>query len=257
MSSKVVKKCVVALSAVAMFSGLVSLSALAVEVTPGFDFFVDASQDTDGDQYWEDLTVGNPTGFELRLDDSPAVTRVTVSSTQFTHAYDFIGGSTGNEAGAWLVDIGETDPTDMKSFYECAWDRSPVTLEIWLKPDNLTPTPANGQIIFETGGGTGLGILIDNNELVVTHDVAESQIRYNISTDLSSVLIATATNEFIQVVVTHDTATPWQTVLYINGQQVGTCNDADDNWSGGDGAGFWAGEHRELRRPDGPYSRLS
>ena len=74
--------------------GLFAAVTGRAEVTPGFDFFVDAGQDTDGDQYWEDLTAGNPTGSDLLLDDAPAIARVSVSgsSTQFTHAYEFPGG---------------------------------------------------------------------------------------------------------------------------------------------------------------------
>ncbi len=231
------KKQALGLSVAALVLG----AALAgrAEVTAGFDFFVDAGQDTDGDRYWEDLTAGNPTGFDLLLDDSPLVNRVAVSgsSTSFTHAYDFPGGSTANEAGALPVNRGTAG---MRSFQEAGdgdWSTQDLTLEIWLKPDTLTPSAANGMIIFEDGGGTGLGILVDDGELVVTHDGAQNQIRYNLSTDALGVLTAAATNEFMQVVVTHDTGSPYQTVLYINGQQISTSNNNND-WSGGDAAGF-------------------
>ena len=176
------------------------------DVTPGFDFYVDARQDTDGDLEGEDLVAGNPSGLALRLDDSPAVTRVTTTTTtQLSEAYDLPGGSTGNEAGLLLVLSGTTT---QRSFQEAAspgdWSNKPVSLEIWFKPDNLTPTPANGQILFEDGGGTGLGLFIRNNELLLSNDSNQSQISYNLSTDPSGILLAPATSEFIHVVATHN-----------------------------------------------------
>lgn len=208
-------------------------------VTVGADFQVDASADTDGDQRWEDLTPGNPTGHEILLDSSPAVTRVAVSGSimPFTHAYDFPGGSTGNQAGGLFVDTGTSTQQSFEASSNGDWSTNSVTLEFWVKPDNLTPGPTNGQVIFESGGGIGLGILVDNNELVVTHDNGSPQITYNLNTDPSGVLAAAATSEFFQIVVTQDTTTPFQTILYINGQQVGTTND-DGDWSGSDGTGF-------------------
>ena len=205
----------------------------------GYDFHVDASQDADGDSRWEDLTVGNPTGLELLLDSSPAVNRVVAASpgTLLTHAYDFPGGSVNNEAGALLVPTGGTA---MRSFQEASdanWSSQPVTLEIWFKPENLTPAAANGQILFEDGGGTGIGVFIKNNELLVSHDSGQAQISYNLSIDSSGLLLGPATTEFIQAIVTHGTGGTNQTVLYVNGQQVRTSMD-DSDWSGGDAAGF-------------------
>ena len=208
--------------------------------TAGADFYVDASEDTDGDQVWEDLTPGNPTGHEILLDSSPAVTRVAVSGSimPFTHAYDFPGGSTGNDAGGLFVDTGTSTQQSFETSSNANWSQRPVTLELWVKPDDLTPGPTNGQIIFESGGSTGLGILIDNNELVVTHDNGAPQIAYDLNTDPSGVLNAGATSDFFQIVVTHDAVTPFQTILYLNAQQVGTANDDDGDWTGADPTGF-------------------
>ena len=67
--------------ALAAVLGMGLSQTVRADVTAGFDFFCDASQDTDGDQYWEDLVAGNPSGLGLRLDDSPAVARVSVSGS--------------------------------------------------------------------------------------------------------------------------------------------------------------------------------
>ncbi len=205
-------------------------------VTPGFDFYVDAAQDTDGNAYWEDLVPGNPSGLGLLLDDSPAVSRVpAVTTTLLTHAYDFPGGSTGNEAGAMLV---LADSTTAASFQDAAgdWSVNSISIEIWFKPDNINPSTPNGQILFEDGGGSGLGLFIVNNLLLCSQDSSQAQISYNLGTDPSGLLLNDATNEFIQVVVTR--AASGATELFVNGASMGTASDDDGDWSGGDPAAF-------------------
>ena len=218
----------------AMLTMGLGASALG-QVTAGADFEVDAGLDTDGDQFWEDITPGNPSGFGLLLDDSPAVTRVTaVTSTQLTHAYDFPGGEVGNEGGALLV---ETDSTVVRSFLDGPsgnWTVEDVTLEMWVKPDNINPTASNGWILFEDGGGSGLGVFIANNELICTQDGNQFPISHDLST--STLLLGAPTAEFFQVVVTREAS--GATVMYLNGQAVGSATDDDGGWSGGDDAGF-------------------
>lgn len=223
--------------AVAGFSLLATQAG--AEVTPGYDLYIDARQDTDGDLQAEDLTVGNPSGLELLLDDDPLVSRVaTTTSTQLTEAYDLPGGSINNEAGLLLV---QTGTSDQRSFQEAAgpgdWSNKPVSLEIWFKPDNLTPTPSNGQILFEDGGGTGLGLFIRNNELLLSNDSGDGQISYNLATDPSGILLGAATTEFIHVVATHNAGAGNECQLFVNGTLIGSSVD-DGDWSGGDAAGF-------------------
>ena len=85
-----------------------------------------------------------------------------------------LGGSINNEAGALIVDIGGTG---QKSYQELPgdWSNNNITLEIWFKPDNLAPTPANGQILFEDGGGTGLGFFIDDNHIEVRRNLGHGR----------------------------------------------------------------------------------
>jgi hypothetical protein len=66
--------------AIAMVGLVLTNAPTQAAATPGFDFFVDGSQDTDGDDRWKDL-VGT-TGFELLLDASPAVNRVAAVTTK-------------------------------------------------------------------------------------------------------------------------------------------------------------------------------
>ena len=200
--------------------------------TKGFDLQVDASTDADGDTRWED-SVGS-SGFEYLLDDSPAVNRVTNSSSYslFTHAYDFPGGSIGNEGGALMVTAGATQT---RSFQNAPgdWTNEDVSIEIWFKPDNLTPTPTNGQILFEDGGGTGLGLFIDNNELRARKAGGNGNVAYNLSTDPSNLIDGNATADFVQAVVMYDVSAG-SISLAVNGSLIGSHNPGGADWSGSD-----------------------
>ena len=63
-------------SCIAAATAILIMPMLNIQVTAGYDYFVDAGQDTDADLEWKDLTAGNPSGFGLLIDDSPAVNRV-------------------------------------------------------------------------------------------------------------------------------------------------------------------------------------
>ena len=207
--------------------------------TPGADLELNAGADDGLNNIWEDLVPGSPTGFEgLRLDNAPAVTYVTGTSSipGISAAYDFPGGSINQEGGAHLVRPGETTP---RSFSEAPgdWSNNDISLEMWFKPDNLSPTPANGQILFEDGGGGGLGLFIDGGFLVAAHDSNQNLITYDLVNDPLNLIDGLATDEFIQVVVTHDVGAPFETRLYVNGTYIASSND-DGDWSGGDAAGF-------------------
>ena len=201
-------------------------------LTPGVTFAVDATEDTDGDNRWEDVVLGNPSGLDFELDNSPAVSRVTgVSALQgISAAYDFPGGSTGNEAGALLSDAGSAT---RRSFQDPPgpleggdWTQQDVTMETWFKPDTLIMTPSNGQILFEDGGGTGYGFFLNDNLL---------QLRKAGGGGLVSFDVTSITNEFIQAVGTYDVSVGAME-LYVNGDSKGTSTPGGNDWSGGDDA---------------------
>ena len=237
-------------------------------VTAGYDFEVDAGADSDGDEFWED-TVGT-SGLDLNIDTNVAsiVTRNALTTgTLLTHAYDFPGGTNGNVGGAELV---TTNPTTAASFDDAGtdWSVEDLSMEIWFRPDAITSSVPNGQILFEDGGGTGLGLFISSNELVLSQDSDEAQISYNLLTDPSHVLLGAATSEFIQVVIVRSASSPFETEMYINATSVGTSLD-DNDWSGGDAAAFGtlggantggtgrrAVQHGILRRGDCAHSSL-
>ncbi|MDF2377692.1 MAG: Ig-like domain-containing protein, partial [Verrucomicrobiales bacterium] len=208
-------------------------------------FNVDAGLDTDGNNRWEDTVTGNPTGLNFLLDSDTAggsaVTRVTGTSSLpgIAGAYDLPGGFTGNVGGALLNLSSDPDTnTDEESFLNAPgnWTDESVSFEIWFKPDNLSPTPANGQILFEDGGGNGLGLLLDNNGDLWARKIGNTvEVRYSLSTDPNTLLTA---GEFVQAVVTYN-YTSGQLELFVNGSKVGDqTNAAAGNWTGGDGFGL-------------------
>lgn len=217
--------------------------------TAGSDFFMDASQDTDTqDGRSPDFAAGNPTGYDLVL--GSGVTQESVSSTNFPRirsAYDLPGGLIGDAGGIHM----SSDPAgnNQRSFHEAPGDwtnNEDVSIEIWFKPDSLTPQDganSNGQILFEDGGGIGLGIFLNSSgEIQARKMSGDGIVSYNIGTDPSGLLLDAATSEFIQVVATYDT-TPGVLELFINGTRI-TPSGSDkadpggNDWSGGDGAGI-------------------
>ncbi len=195
------------------------------QLTAGVDFNVDASLDTDGDDRWEDLAGGS--GLELLLDTGASVVRQPGVSglPGISAAYDFPGGQIGNAGGALLVSTG----TSTAQTFQNApgdWSNDSVSFEIWFKPHNLTPTAANGQILFEDGGGRGIGFFVLNNQLHFRNQPGAGSVVADIST---------ISGEFIQAVGTYDVGTSVLR-LYINGEFVDEHIGSGGDWSGGDPA---------------------
>ncbi|MEM7395991.1 MAG: LamG domain-containing protein, partial [Verrucomicrobiota bacterium] len=167
----------------------------------------------------------NPRGIAYRLDTSPAVTRVTATSSRagITHAYDFPGGSIGTEAGAELIDTGGAT---LRCFQEATddWSNEDVTFEIWFQPDSLTQAAANGAIILEDGGGTGIGLFLNDDVLEYRKLPNGGLITSNIST---------LAGDYIQAVGTYDVSSGAMT-FYVNGVLVGTDTATGGDWTGGD-----------------------
>ena len=112
------------------------------------------------------------------------------------------------------------------------WDTEPVSIEIWFKPNSTADDEqSNGQVLFETGGGTGLGIFYNDGTIEVGHDTTEV---------ISSVDVSSLVGEFIQVVLTYDVTGSDDFTLYVNGGSPVTGNRSDSDWSGTDGAGLGA-----------------
>jgi hypothetical protein len=197
---------------------------LTVQAGAILDF--DAGTDTDGNSRWENNGTGT---FDFELHNTVVRNTGVSSFPGITAAYEFDGGQS-PAAGANGAQLSTAGTATRRSAQHLPGDASneSATLEFWFKPDDLT-TSGNGEVIFEDGGGTGLGLIMDNNELVARKVPSAAEIRY----DITSIA-----NEFIQAVVTYDTSTnPDVLELFINGISVGTANSNNGNdWSGGDAA---------------------
>lgn len=119
-------------------------------------------------------------------------------------------------------------------------DTLPATLEIWVKPG----VADLGQIatLFETGGGTGLGVVIDNGVLKAATGLdgangGGSTVSYDLTNDPGGVLNGQDPNdEFFQVAVAIVPGTGL--TLYVNGSQVDASGGAAADWDGGDASGL-------------------
>ena len=196
-------------------------------VTAGADLNFDASADLDGAE-WEN-TGHDAAGWVLNSDagTAPVLTAVTSSHAGITQAYQMTGGATGGNNAFKLQDGNGTDRS-LGNLNNDATDES-ATFEIWFKPDSL-PNTGNRQILFEDGGGTGIGLFIEGNNLVA------KKLPGSATGDRLAVDISALAGDFIQAVLTFDRATnPDQMELFVNGTSAGTfgTNNGGD-WSGGD-----------------------
>lgn len=189
----------------------------------------EATNDPTANNRWE-AHIGAGQGLDFELD--PQVLRVTPSPTRpgITSAYSFPGGATGNQDVA-LLSLANSGTR--RSFQNLGGDASNenVTLEIWFKAND--PGTTTRQILFEDGGGTGLGFFIDNNTLRVSH--AGGGVRFKTAN------IGGITSNYIQAVATYQiTGDPNELELYVNGAVVpgGVVTGGSNDWTGGDPAGL-------------------
>lgn len=184
-------------------------------VTSGANIYLDAGLDDGANNIWEDSTGL----WDVTLSGAYTFVADAGSSLQgITSAYEFAGPLDGGGGG------------EGSSLETLGVDRSPITLELWFKPDASPSYSSNGQILWETGGGTGLGIFYNNGLVEVAHDSNQGQI----SSDVSHL-----TDEFIQVVVTYDTSVTANSFsLYINGEHIVTTDRDDPDMCASDAAGL-------------------
>jgi len=203
------------------FLALLMVAALAAHspgsIVPGVTVNLDAQLDHDNVNPWED-TQGNRDGTAINGASAGPV----VSGRKNLHwAYNFDGNN---------------DGVNLNSF--STWGSNSGTFEIWFK----TPDLADNDRLFETGGGTGVGITLGGGSQVsgqtnkaffsVTQNSGGTQTS-RVSADLTGL-----TSDFIQVVGVFDIGTDVATI-YVNGQFVGSGPAASVNltsWGGGDAA---------------------
>jgi len=211
---------------------VLSWPAQAQLTESGLTLNFDANQDQDGDARWESTVSGSL--LDLRLD--PLVLRSTAPLSSgfagITNTYVFPGNGTtviaANGFGAEFSTVG--DPTNQSSTTGSGISTATsATWEIWFRPDSLDTSGFN-QVLFEDGGGTGVGLFLNNNILSVRKAGGTSVSK---SFDLSTLTLG----DFIQATASYNTTTN-QLELYVNGVVVagGPAASSGGLWSGGDGA---------------------
>jgi len=186
--------------------------------TLGADVYLNAGDDDGVDTTW-DATIGT---WEPVYNGTVTWGAAGSSLPGISSAYDLLGGATGGAHGfdgTSLQDLGG------------GIDGDPISIEIWFKPDTTAGHPANGQILYETGGGTGIGIFWNGTSVETAHDSNANQISFD-ATGL--------TGEFIQVVITYNTTNGAgdDFYLYVNGIERASAGYDDGDMCGGDGAGL-------------------
>ncbi|MCL4207892.1 MAG: hypothetical protein KJ000_35855, partial [Pirellulaceae bacterium] len=185
-------------------------------------------------------------GFEFQLDST--VSHIATGASRLPGidaAYVFPGNASGstdsvrNKDGGQLslIGSGTTSPQSRVP----APDLSSASFEIWFKPDDLT----DKRVLWETGGSTGTALALDGNNLIFSVIQPGSgqlaRVSYNLATDAQGLLGGqAATDEFIHAIGTFDRTGNGTSILYVNGQQVGTTTASSSitDWDGGDASGL-------------------
>ncbi|MDB4377601.1 cadherin-like domain-containing protein [Akkermansiaceae bacterium] len=178
---------------------------------------------------WENIGSAGGTSADWVLGSGVTLnSSVTSAHAQISGAYEWDG----------TVDATATfQGTSINEIYGAAVDQNDSAIEIWAKLDAADLTQIS--TLFETGGGTGTGIVVDNGTLRVANGINVGAVSYDLVGDPDSVLLGAATAEFFQVVMVMD-FTGDRTLLYVNGNLVGTASNGTTDWDGGDASGLGA-----------------
>ncbi|MEZ6035660.1 MAG: cadherin-like domain-containing protein [Planctomycetaceae bacterium] len=106
-----------------------------------------------------------------------------------------------------------------------------ATFELWIRPNVLT----GQQMIYETGGSTGISLYLDGSVLTMVTKLSANPIA-TLTVDLATIY-ADPTAEFIQIAYTRDPVTQ-DSVLYVDGVARDSVNVYQNDWSGAGGAGL-------------------
>lgn len=186
------------------------------------------ARNTAGTGRWENLgTLGGTLGDWVFGTGVSLNSSVSSARSQITAAYEWDG--TANATA--ILDNGA-----FENLAGSGLDTRSVTIELWAKlgAADLTQTT----VLFETGGGSGLGVAVDNGVLQFATDNQTGLIEYDLVGDPDTVMGGLSpTADFFQVTAVLDQATDTGR-LYVNGQLVGTEVNGTTDWSGSDQAGL-------------------
>ncbi len=115
-------------------------------------------------------------------------------------------------------------------------DKSSASFEFWVKPS--AATLAHNSTLFETGGGSGVGIVIGSNGLLrAANNILVGEVTYDLAADSLGLVGGDPTAEFFQVVFVSNFDDDLSS-LYVNGTLVDTAANTATDWCGGDEAGL-------------------
>jgi autotransporter-associated beta strand protein len=214
----------------ALLLAVICVPAQAQLTQSGLTLSFDANQDQDGNSRWESYVAGSV--LDMRLD--PSVLRSTGSLTSgfagITNVYVFPGsGITEIAANALGAEFSTTGSASSQASLTASGVTATTSAswEIWFRPDSLD-TGGVTQVLFEEGGGTGIGLFLNDNILTARKAPGGTSKTFDLS--------GLTTGIFSQVVMTYNTSGALE--LYINGVVVpgGPATGTGGSWSGGDGA---------------------
>jgi autotransporter-associated beta strand protein/VCBS repeat-containing protein len=188
------------------------------------------------DARWQNTGAVNPTNGSDDWQLGSGVTHVQATSSHqgITSAYHFDGSATSLgpidfSTGA-IATVTADAPQDLNID-----TNANATIELWFRPETLS---GGNQNLWETGGGMGAGIVLQNNTLQVRLAPSGASVTYNLATDPLGLLPGgDATADFIQVVASLNLVNGIMSV-YVNGARVGTAANIGTDWDGGDGMGL-------------------
>lgn len=185
---------------------------------------------------WENLGSSGGTNADwvltdVTLDPAPGSVRPQISAAyEWDNILDRAVFPSGPGTGNNIAIQSQLDGTE---------DTEDATWEFWVKPANTTQL----MTIFETGGGTGFGCVIDNGVLEAATEFDGitqngSYVSYNLLTDPLGLVGGDPTTDFNQYAVA--ITVNGGLALYVNGVKVDETSGGATigDWDGGDGAGL-------------------
>jgi len=180
---------------------------------------------------WENIGSAGGNAMDWIVRKGVTLNAVTSARGGISTAYTWDG-----TTEAW-VRLGNADNMDSpQEIVADGLDLRSASIEMWIKP--ASNDLAQMTVLFETGGGTGTGIIIDSNGVLrAANAIQAAQTSYDLVADSQGLLGVGPTAEFFQVALVMDLDSDLNS-LYINGTLVGTAANTITDWDGGDGAGL-------------------
>jgi len=115
-------------------------------------------------------------------------------------------------------------------------DQGSASFEFWVRPS--AAALSQNSTLFETGGGSGAGIVIGSNGVLrAANNLLVGEVAYDLLTDNLGLVGGNPTGEFFHVVFVSDFDIDLSS-LYVNGTLVDTAANTATDWDGGDNAGL-------------------